>query len=320
MRIKNIFHRVVRNEDDYTELFSNLLDYKSFRLFFCDFIVRKNSNLKFDFEYGDITTQFTSQESGRPDIVIENDDTLILIENKVETNTRLTGNQPSGYIDLIRELGTTKSCKGLIFILPRKYIHESLIISRYEEKKNDKDDFLIIYWEDLIQEMEKTGFPQISEIFKHFIDLSNSWFPLKEVVFSNNQIDMLINGQIIETFQKLTEIVDYTHGILEKKDGIKANKKITETEYAIYIKNSENQDFFYFGIWYPFWKENNSPLCIAVETDYPEKTVTEFKRKFSSYVDMDGWLTIGLNDYLTSGENSAEKISDIVTKTIDELK
>lgn len=324
MRDKNIFYNIVRNEDDYTELFSNLLNNKLFRSFFCNFIKREKPALKVDFEYEDITTQYTTQKSGRPDIMIKNDDTLILIENKIEINTQLTRNQPCGYIDLIRR-EPEKSYKALIFILPRGYIHESQILRCHKKKKSDKYEFLIIYWEDLIQEIEKFGFPQISEIFKHFIDFSNTWFPLKEVVFSNNQIGMLTNSKtVIEIFQKLMDIVIFTYKELGKKEDIEVDKRIDEYEYAIYIKNSEKQCFFSFGIWYKFWEENNSPLCMAVRTDYPEETVTKFKQKFPAYVKVkeeeEEWFTIGLEDHLISNKDLTKKISDIISKTIDELK
>jgi hypothetical protein len=87
MREKNIFYKLTsENENATTELLCNLCKYDDHKNAIMDVLTLSDMQINFD----DISTQQSISENKKiPDIVIENNNIIIYIENKIDRNYKL---------------------------------------------------------------------------------------------------------------------------------------------------------------------------------------------------------------------------------------
>jgi hypothetical protein len=324
----NIFYKLVRDENSFTELFVNLFQFQIFRSFFEEYISKKCNTKLCSLKYEDISTQNRTDEYGIPDVRFFTDKAIILLENKVENYTHLTEHQPESYLEYLCSEEYINKIRILLFFVPKRYLYEAELLKRVAVYQNNclhNIIFKVLYWEDLIHEFYKYGLCEINPIFDHFYHLTTNWFPTTKINFSKNELEMIVNSTLIETLSKLMEIVQYVSNQLEKKEGINRHLAFNQNEYAIYITDKENNDILYFGIWYPFWKAHNFPFAFAVDQlSYNSKYVDKFKVKFPNYIRdnsyaPEDWIVFGIDPQIFSTENCEEDVLLLVIKVIDYL-
>lgn len=138
--MRNIFNRVAkRNEDTTTELLVNLMHVSYIR----DLILH-HLGISTPINHNDISTQVSLNDVGRPDIVINNNDTLILIESKIRNDTDLQPTQTYSYVNKI--FNSSHVVKHLIFLVPENYIH----MQQLNETKSAYEFCSITTWESLL--------------------------------------------------------------------------------------------------------------------------------------------------------------------------
>jgi len=324
----NIFYKLVKDENSFTELFINLFQFQIFRSFFEEYISIKCNIKLCSIRYEDISSQNRTDEYGIPDVKFVTDKAIILLENKVENYRHLTEHQPESYLEYLLDEEYNNKNRILLFFVPKRYIYERELKNRAAGYLIDCEQdiiFKVLYWEDLIHEFYKRGLCEINPMFDHFYDLAKNWFPITKISFSKNELEMIENSTLIETLTKLMEIVLYVSNQLEKKEGINRHLTINQNEYAIYIKDKENNDILYFGIWYPFWKAHNFPFALAVDQlSYDAKYVERFKAKFPNYIrdnhfPPEDWLVFGMDPQIFLSETCEENVLSTVIKVIDSL-
>ncbi len=143
----NVFNKLVKNENTLTECFRNLLGYKSFLKLFLLFLKNKCGDISFSSD--EIETQKDLSEYGKPDIYIENNKTVIIIENKLKY-TSLTNNQPLSYLQYL--INNDKQFKYLIFIISKVYIHLNELNNIIKET-DSVIPIKLVFWEDFLDQL-----------------------------------------------------------------------------------------------------------------------------------------------------------------------
>jgi len=129
MQRNDLFYKIINNENLFTELLCNLLNFEQnkilsgnkFKEIFFDFLKIKEP------EKYECDTQFRTDNNGNPDLIISSDDEIYLIEIKIN-DAELTKNQPKGYLKEIEEDEEHK--KNIYILLSQENIHMNLNLER----------------------------------------------------------------------------------------------------------------------------------------------------------------------------------------------
>lgn len=118
-RIANVFYNLVTDENSTTELLCNLMRFTAFRRPLLARFLSDTCACKVSWE--DIDTQVHLPNCGCPDLLIENDELLALVEVKVKQNQGLTDNQPEGYFAFLLQNHAPQ--RWLVFLVPKRWEH-----------------------------------------------------------------------------------------------------------------------------------------------------------------------------------------------------
>jgi hypothetical protein len=237
----NLFDKIVNNENDFTELLCNMFKYEDFKKIFTGFI-GINTNYKVSVE-----TQFKThnrQKNGRPDIAVYYEDAIIFIESKIG-NTKLTKNQPEGYIE---ELKLQKeSYKELIFLIPGKYAHRSELDGRIARCELSGIKFSIKTWEEFFEYI-KTGKIYLENIvINEYYNLLKSRFGYEIVSFSGEELEMMKeNARVMIKSHALLKSI----GAQLTHDMYSVTHANTSSEIGIFISDEKGADLGWFGVWF----------------------------------------------------------------------
>lgn len=302
-RKRNLFYRIVDNENSFTELFVNILQIDAYRKVLISFFREQLSDQSIDFSFEDITTQMESDGNGRPDIEIKNNNIHILIENKIDRKRELTDNQENNNYQLIFNC-SDNSIKHLFYFVPRYYNHKNLIPTISQTS--------IVEWEDFIEFFKQRVDLKRDIVFDHFTNLCDELFCYKKIELKMEDTEKLITDK---SFIKLKGLVDHAYEHLQQQKTCFNIKHIcNEAEYCIYIRDNEGKLILYIGIWYKLWEDKNIPLCLL----FDETTPKEYKEKYQKEGEIqeypdgnDIWRSIPFN--LTEN-NTTEKIQALIDR------
>lgn len=313
-REHNIFFGIVNSENTMTELLCNFMAFKPFR----DAFLKLFLNDEIDISFENFETQFmTDINQSRPDMIISNETCEILIEVKT-WNTGLTSNQPDSYIKHLKT--TDKQYKYLVFLIPSDYWYISEWDNRIHswQKDNSLDIFIkTVFWKEIIEIIEKNDLDVISGYFHDFYELLKSWFDDKIISFNSEELDYMYSSKIPEILLELYSIVDDVKGFFSQKYLV--SKSMISEEYGIYIRDLENKEnLLYFGIWYPFWKEEGFPLCFGVSIDWSKDVVNKFTKKYhNSLTGYEGFKLCTINKEILSDDKKLDKIKELIKDTLE---
>ncbi len=314
-RDNNIFYNLVTNENSATELLCNLFQFDPFIKLFCVLIGLEED--KTYFEYQDVESQYDFSDKGIPDIFIKNDNYAIMVEIKIN-NTSLTNNQPSSYLNALAELEIEN--KYLIFLVPRTYIHLSLINERSDNWNRDKVNnsqiiVQIIYWEDIFIKFKNTRIYEFNLFFAHFYSLLESWYGYKTIPFSNNEVTIMFTNEIPDIMVKMNDLVKEVMGKI--KQYYKVKKDDEGFGYGFYIKDENSKIILFFGYWFELWRDKGFPLCIGAHRKHSSYSYNNFEKHFEdSFEYEENWKIYGIKkDIITSDQNTQILIDLLLTKS-----
>ena len=261
----SVFDNIVKNENAFTELFYNYLKFGVFRVLLLDLIA-------FDFDkenikYSNFDTQYSLSKFGRPDLALLTNEVEILFEIKVY-NTSLTLNQPTAYYNYLKTKNTKKH-KALILIAPDNYYD----LDRYNRELsviNDNNDEIftqIIYWNDIVRQIEKKDIPEISPLFKEYTNFLTVGFQMKSIFLDSLNVTNMFGKEFPESLFKTLVIVDNVFRELKKQKFKvwRTNDKYFE-EYGFAFQLPDDEVIF-FGMWFDYWRDNGNPICIGLDGD-----------------------------------------------------
>lgn len=319
-RDQNIFYNVVRDENSLSELLSNLLQFESFRSVFGGLLAEK-LGFSIDFDYDDIRTQFAIGLAGIPDIAIENDDCLLLIESKIGNDTPLTRNQPRSYLEYLAA-DNQERIKALVLLAPADYSQEYIVradVGRFlREAHRSRIKFSVLHWEDVHHALRRSGLAEISPIFEHFAALLTSWFSTDMVTFDRTELPMLYSKEVPALYLKTTQFVDQIRKKLSKS--YKVTREINEYGHGVYVKTGKGTPILWFGVWYQYWQKSGHPFCLAVLEEWSPTVAKRFRAKCGKEMfpfEREDWSIHGLSQELIEGPDPVKKVVAKISEVVD---
>jgi hypothetical protein len=259
---KTIFDKLVNDEDDFTELFCNMLKFKEFEAIISDYLGLKNKEVSVD-------SQYRTKKNGRPDLVISYDDGIEFIEVKVG-DRKLTKNQPEGYI---KELSAkNEQNKKLYFIIPKNYYYINDLKNRINQIKEIGIPIQIKYWEEFFEYCKLKKLYSRDKVFYEYYSLLKSWFGYETVHFTKEeQKVMKENGKIMH---KAGKWLDSISSLLEQK-GYAPEWSDGLYEIGIYI-NKKDIYYGWVGIWFSLWENTGDCFIYTISNKDKKKFYNNF--------------------------------------------
>lgn len=269
MRRKNVYYRLVTDENSFTEAFVNALSDDRVIEIFRNGLRSALERPELDFAWGDVTTQSTGDDGSRPDVRIQNDGLELLIESKLLPTTALTEHQPESYVRGLSESSRT-AFKALVFVVPKRYRHRDEIWRRHEslDAKLTHIGFGVVFWEDIAAEIGHTihdrWIQDLVEIMKTFTEYRMT--PMKK----DDVTHIKAGGS---AFRKLVVTIENTAQLLAS-EGYTIERDIDEVGYGFHVKKHKRY-IVYVGILYSEWAKSEEPIYIGCsdEDGYDQKCI-----------------------------------------------
>ncbi len=345
MREKNIFYNIIKNETSLTEAFCNFLNFKPFRELFLNIVSEKNEKINnYNILYKHFETEkYLSEENGRSDLHLKINDEKYIFEVKIEKYTKLTDNQPNGYLNYLEMKN-----ENLFFIIPKNYLHIDEICSRWNCKtKYDDNKILshnIIYWEDIISQIKKSELHSLNVFINEFCKIIEyRWLKYENIKFlpfeieaifndkknTNKDMRMLLNTNIPVIIRKLFEIIDKTY------DKFEIDNKVDEQTSNFYGYKLRNNQYsiptsleVWFGVDYEIWERNNYPITIQILSSSKENNALEKIKELdiaTEFTDSDNskiyYIGLEKDVFLDEDSNIIEKLENLIRQdVIDKIK
>jgi hypothetical protein len=282
-RNPNIFYNLVYHENSATELLCNLMRFAAFRRPLLAKLF-PGSVYADKIKFGDIGTQIGITDSGRPDLVIRNDDLCALVEVKVEKGCALTGNQPSGYLNALRNDTNVKSERWLVFLVPDGWVHEQELLKRLNRDAPPDGSIKTpkpVYWEDVLDIIKNNDLQDLNPFFTEFYKLLEGWYRPTPTDFSKTELIMLFKKEIPETLAKLGKVIDQVHEMSRAYVTSRSSERtLCPNEYGFYFKGKNGENVLWFGMWTLFWKEKEFPLCFGVQDNWAPSAAQTFLKGY----------------------------------------
>jgi hypothetical protein len=261
---ESIFHKLIKNENSYTQLLCNML--------------RRDGKFRDDFfsligvpispmNASRIQTQKGLEGHGQADILIESSNIYIIVEVKTESLRRMTDNQllstPKGYLRWL-ERKLADSAEGwLIYLVPANW-----------ELLEDKKDEILVYqrdvgntgvhvsvilWEDVISLMPESKQSRGFSVLEEFRSLLCERFG--PITFDDKEVELMLSESFpVGMFLKLNALIDAVRLDLNPKSKLDIHKD----EFGFYLQKSSTCEL-YFGCWLDFWENTSCPLCFGIQ-------------------------------------------------------
>lgn len=260
-REKNIYYNLIKNENSFTESFVNILADENILNKFKKFLTSKfdSKSEKIDFRFEDIETQsfFEYRKYGRPDIIIQNKNLLLVIEVKINIHTELTENQKNGYSEYVSQKNIHNNC--VVFIVPKQYSH----IKKIFDIKSDIEKVEILYWEDLLAFIKDSS---EEKYFKDFIKTAEGFMDYTIIHLEEDDMDNIKKGTgVVKSFSKILGIVHNTYKLMNSDNDYSCKWCDNEYSYGFFISDKNEEKYLlYIGILYDAWEEKGEPLYVGL--------------------------------------------------------
>lgn len=314
----SIFDGAINNENSFTELFRNILKFKTFRDEFLKLLPITLDTEKIEID--NFQTQASISRFGRPDLLLTGDDIELLFEIKV-WNTGLTLNQPHGYFEYLTQNRCTK--KGLVFIIPNNYHGKQFLIQAKNELKIKDSQISVefIFWETIAEIIKNKELDKISPIFKEYLSFLTRWFSLSPIVLSPLNTEKMFGKEFIVSLSLTLAIVDNLYYKFKSRGfSIRLAKSLNFSVYGFEIKLPEDETLF-FGVWWNYWLDSGNPVCLALTSNNAFQ-IEAFNNSISKaglkpYIEFESHLTAYIpKESFLIGENEVENILEVFTQEL----
>ena len=350
-REENIFYNLIKNETSLTEVFCNFMRYENFRNLFIDMINEKIKNKeniidKSKVEFQDFDTEVALKENeekaGRIDLQLKINEEIYLFEIKIEVLTKLTNNQPNGYLEYLKNDNLYKN-ENLFFIIPKGYFHTNEILEKWEEKtkysKKEIENHNIIYWEDILDQLRKQELDKVNVFINEFCEIIDlNWFYFEKIDFPKSELELIFNDKkdkgytMIENvsipvlMNKLFQIIVDT----ANKKEIYINYKVKQNSnyFGYFLENSKyeisDKLVIWFGIDYKIWEIKKNPIIIQIEANEREEDINleiflENKIEYTKFEYENGDIIFYIPLEKVVFENEDKNITEELTHKINEV-
>jgi hypothetical protein len=267
---KTVFDNIVNDENDFTELLCNMMKFKEFENTFSDFLGLNNKNI-------DVNTQYRTEKNGIPDLVITYNDGIVFVEVKIG-NSRLTKNQPKGYIEEL--LDKQEKNKALYFLVPINYNYKDELENRIKKFKNPAiSNIEPKYWEVFFYYCKQNKIFYKNKTLFEYYNLLKAWFGYEAVVFNKEEQNIMKRN-----IKKMSKVGKFLEGIyaqlMNKGYKLKTSEGLTEIGIFIYDKKKKGVYYGWIGIWFSLWEEKNDCLIYTIDNMSNKKYFNNFAKKY----------------------------------------
>ncbi len=325
-RQENVFFNIIDSENSLSEVLCNLLQFPNFKTVFVHLIRELFNSYHIDFDYRDVDTQKVSvnrrKYRGTPDVVVETETFVLLIENKSE-NATLTQEQKGCYRNYFKGKDTNLK-KFLIFLIPKDYPHKKNLEKCMEKciKRGRREIFVkLMTWEKLVESLSESKFTNEDVILKHFYDaLVNKFKPIK---FTAEEIDMMKNNEIPQKLLDMKSLVDKVSDEIKSSSIYKiGGRSNSYGSYGRYVQKTKGKDILWFGIFYEYWAKTGLPLSIEITDEMYKKAPSKAKKQLKRFK-MESWdkdLWVGsLRQECLKDDNNVHKIAEDIIKAAEAI-
>jgi len=312
------------HENSTTELLCNLFRIKYFRDICLELFGIEKKFID-DITLENISTQYHTDNSGIPDIVIRTDNFLCFIENKIKIDTPLQENQKKEYPKNLLEFKGNNPEKHIhyIFLIPKDYKHEDKIIINEDYKKFTK----IYYWQEFLSDLKSKELDIYSPIIKEGL----TYF--KELLQEVEPPDTVLTAREVLIMDNPRKIFDLLNLLVKIRETIKDSLKIVADkmgkDYSLvkecYDQWAQGWTFNYKNNYIPsifvgitpnlYDNENGVFYSVALVKKHMKENIVIDENKFKHFKD-DEWVYIAIDKDLFVEDNKekilADKIIDIL--------
>lgn len=319
-RPRNIFHRLMRlnNEDAATEILCNLLQFPEFKRLFIDLLNEQIGRDCINFEYEQVDTQVPLGAAyGRPDLFIESDEIVVIIENKIRKNTRFGANQPQFYANYLKSKVKDKK-RFLFFLLPINHCDDQWL----REQMNNMNDITceVIYWEDLYKRLENSKISELNIVLQHYQSVLCDWYAPIVISLTGGEAVMLFSTITPRALQKVYAFVDNVSRTASELWETTRKNRVYD-EYGFHIIDTKQQYLLWFGIWYPYWEEVGRPISIGIQgkvyEGIPQSLKESLSNDFGEATVIDDWKFFGLSEHHLGGQLDRDQVIELINQIIN---
>lgn len=335
----NIFYKVVtRNENPITEVLCNLFQYKNIRDTLLRFFEIPLDKLdKINYEH--IDTQKVKEDSGIPDIVIQNPKVTIYIENKVNQHAPLQGTQVNQYLSKLEKDEKVGKYIRMIYLVPKGYVHSEEIDNAICEKQRYAKVYI---WEDFIKYVELSDLDKTSLFVSEFISHYRKLFIQEPITISlNNEEmelllkpkDLIVANSLISKFTKIMEeVIKPITSVFGERVSFEWSDEgddywYNQVEKGVYIKFDGKYLLFYglsFNLYndYPEYYDYlfNFQIGSDVENgiDPDPVYIERFKKSTPDYIqyEKNGWYIGKFPNFCLAGDDAPKNVADVLIEKI----
>ena len=289
------------NENALTTVFGNLLEqerFSSVRMALKETLPQEVQEKVDLFDITSVEMHRGGRGNGIPDLVIQGERYVLVVEIKVKLYTDLTRYQANAYKSWTEEKILDEQTGFVAFLIPSGY-------NRFEELKamadgsatNDRVRILPpITWNKLLtQHNNQFGPPEklSNELIREFfIHLSEKFVP-KPIEFSNEGRLAMHSKETAKGILDLFQIVENVTNQIKIKN-TEAEISVTNLRQSSNHGGSYGYDFsngegsnVWFGIWWPCWAKHGFPLCIATPKSIPQSIDRNFREKYDEIEELE---------------------------------
>lgn len=313
-----IFNNIVKDENDFTQLLCNMMQFKEVREAFLSLIdINEEKQKNINFEH--FETEYSLGDNGRVDLAILTDTIITFVEVKIN-DAPLQDNQPAtsdkenwkGYLESLNN-DYQEFEQILVFLTKENYSHLDEWKNRTKiwkkKHKNSGIELKEISWEKLCTKLDEKyqqnqeKFGEIG-VYSDFRKLLKDWFEVEPIILNKEILDKMKNKNLAQVIESILTIIDQIKEQLVKISLRKITKKLSIQEYggSVYRDASE---IIFFGRWLKHWKNTGNPICLGIDKvhiseDKFRKAINESSFFELDIVDdkyekeFDNWLTASL--------------------------
>lgn len=287
--------------------------------------------------YTEHNLQIKEKNFGRADIFLDLGSKKIIFEIKNKVYTDLTAKQPEMYLDYLKKVNKEKFDTFLLFILPKRYVHEELLYDRWSKKsyyykENIKNH--VFYWEDFV----KTLKDEDNLFVKAFYEFCIDWFDMKSITFTNEEKNQIINlkGNSLEIIENETipTLLVKIEKCLIRIGSDKLKWEQISSEKGAYISGHSyskkiNSYNLVLGLDYDMWREFKQPINIYISykdtsQDFNEPNIDDIKFEKFEIKENSTWdkffAYVVQLDFSIDDENFEDKIIELIKRIEKTLK
>jgi hypothetical protein len=323
-RETSIFYKMTsQNENSTTELLCNLFRIKYFRDICLEYFCIENKFID-EISLENISSQNSTDDSGKPDIVIDTDKFRCYIENKILQNTDLQENQKSNYPENLLKFRETQG-KHIcyIFLIPKNYEHENEvdeIINKY------KDFTRKYYWHEFLSHLYNKELDVESPIIKEGLNYFSELVPTDEpedTVLNPREVVIMYNpktiNDVLNFVEKIRGTIRNSLEIVKNKMGNnyclgKEQNNQWGQGYSFKYKNKES---IWVGITPTLYEVENGIFVysVALLEKYLKENIKIDDNEFKHYSD-DGYVFIAIDRDLFVEDDKEKILADEIIKIL----